>query len=211
MENCGDAGCVSADTDVNIRLVSQWRQWREIPDSLKTFRGLCGLQQLESHLQARLADRDPLIRTTIPPRILGDDLRKELIVTAAAGITNGIQPASADQIPSRPTRRSTSGRQHQQAVGIVSGSTVDDCTVPTAATVMKPQMETPPVTVSRCSGTGSTNEYVFAYEDVLTSAGNTVATNFTDLPKVFSRRMHKSSGCVHGTPPPMQDRFYTIN
>lgn len=46
-------------------------------------------------------------------------------------------------------------------------------------------METPPIYRIEVLGTVGTNEYVFAYEDVLTSAGNTVTANFRDLPKEY--------------------------
>ncbi|MFR5639760.1 MAG: hypothetical protein ACLUDF_01345 [Butyricicoccus sp.] len=116
--------------------------------------------------------------------ISGDDL-KELIVTAAAGITNGIQPASVtDTIPTDTPKYKPDGSINKLSVSY-SGSTVDDCTVTAALTVNEPQMETPPIYRIEVLGTVGTNEYVFAYEDVLTSAGNTVMANFRDLPKEY--------------------------
>ena len=70
---------------------------------------------------------------------------KELIVTATAGITNGIQPASVtDTIPTDTPKYKPDGSINKLSVSY-SGSTVDDCTVTAALTVNEPQMETPPI------------------------------------------------------------------
>lgn len=89
-----------------------------------------------------------------------------------------------DTIPTDTPKYKPDGSINKLSVSY-SGSTVDDCTVTAALTVNEPQMETPSIYRIEVLGTVGTNEYVFAYEDVLTSAGNTVTANFRDLPKEY--------------------------
>lgn len=169
--------------DVNIRLVSHWNNGAKYQISLKNLADYAVFSNWK--VTFRLGSQTVTIdQNNHTAEISGDDL-KELIVTAAAGITNGIQPASVtDTIPTDTPKYKPDGSINQLSVSY-SGSTVDDCTVTAALTVNEPQMETPPIYRIEVLGTVGTNEYVFAYEDVLTSAGNTVTANFRDLPKEY--------------------------
>lgn len=169
--------------DVNIRLVSHWNNGAKYQISLKNLADYAVFSNWK--VTFRLGSQTVTIdQNNHTAEINGDDL-KELIVTAAAGITNGIQPASVtDTIPTDTPRYKPDGSINKLSVSY-SGSTVDDCTVTAALTVNEPQMETPPIYRIEVLGTVGTNEYVFAYEDVLTSAGNTVTANFRDLPKEY--------------------------
>ena len=169
--------------DVNIRLVSHWNNGAKYQISLKNLADYAVFSNWK--VTFRLGSQTVTIdQNNHTAEISGDDL-KELIVTVAAGITNGIQPASVtDTIPTDTPKYKPDGSINQLSVSY-SGSTVDDCTVTAALTVNEPQMETPPIYRIEVLGTVGTNEYVFAYEDVLTSAGNTVTANFRDLPKEY--------------------------
>ena len=169
--------------DVNIRLVSHWNNGAKYQISLKNLADYAVFSNWK--VTFRLGSQTVTIdQNNHTAEINGDDL-KELIVTAAAGITNGIQPASVtDTIPTDTPKYKPDGSINRLSVSY-SGSTVDDCTVTAALTVNEPQMETPPIYRIEVLGTVGTNEYVFAYEDVLTSAGNTVTANFRDLPKEY--------------------------
>lgn len=169
--------------DVNIRLVSHWNNGAKYQISLKNLADYAAFSNWK--VTFRLGSQTVTIdQNNQTAEISGDDL-KELIVTAAAGITNGIQPASVtDTIPTDTPKYKPDGSINKLSVSY-SGSTVDDCTVTAALTVNEPQMETPPIYRIEVLGTVGTNEYVFAYEDVLTSAGNTVMANFRDLPKEY--------------------------
>lgn len=169
--------------DVNIRLVSHWSNGAKYQISLKNLADYAVFSNWK--VTFRLGSQTVTIdQNNHTAEISGDDL-KELIVTAAAGITNGIQPASVtDTIPTDTPKYKPDGSINKLSVSY-SGSTVDDCTVTAALTVNEPQMETPPIYRIEVLGTVGTNEYVFAYEDVLTSAGNTVTANFRDLPKEY--------------------------
>ncbi len=169
--------------DVNIRLVSHWNNGAKYQISLKNLADYAAFSNWK--VTFRLGSQTVTIdQNNHTAEISGDDL-KELIVTAAAGITNGIQPASVtDTIPTDTPKYKPDGSINNLSVSY-SGSTVDDCTVTAALTVNEPQMETPPIYRIEVLGTVGTNEYVFAYEDVLTSAGNTVTSNFRDLPKEY--------------------------
>lgn len=169
--------------DVNIRLVSHWNNGAKYQISLKNLADYAVFSNWK--VTFRLGSQTVTIdQNNHTAEISGDDL-KELIITAAAGITNGIQPASVtDTIPTDTPKYKPDGSINKLSVSY-SGSTVDDCTVTAALTVNEPQMETPPIYRIEVLGTVGTNEYVFAYEDVLTSAGNTVTANFRDLPKEY--------------------------
>lgn len=169
--------------DVNIRLVSHWNNGAKYQISLKNLADYAVFSNWK--VTFRLGSQTVTIdQNNHTAEINGDDL-KELIVTAAAGITNGIQPASVtDTIPTDTPKYKPDGSINKLSVSY-SGSTVDDCTVTAALTVNEPQMETPPIYRIEVLGTVGTNEYVFAYEDVLTSAGNTVTANFRNLPKEY--------------------------
>lgn len=169
--------------DVNIRLVSHWNNGAKYQISLKNLADYAVFSNWK--VTFRLGSQTVTIdQNNHTAEISGDDL-KELIVTAAAGITNGIQPASVtDTIPTDTPKYKPDGSINKLSVSY-SGSTVDDCTVTAALTVNESQMETPPIYRIEVLGTVGTNEYVFAYEDVLTSAGNTVTANFRDLPKEY--------------------------
>lgn len=169
--------------DVNIRLVSHWNNGAKYQISLKNLADYAVFSNWK--VTFRLGSQTVTIdQNNHTAEINGDDL-KELIVTAAAGITNGIQPASVtDTIPTDTPKYKPDGSINKLSVSY-SGSTVDDCTVTAALTVNEQQMETPPIYRIEVLGTVGTNEYVFAYEDVLTSAGNTVTANFRNLPKEY--------------------------
>ena len=169
--------------DVNIRLVSHWNNGAKYQISLKNLADYAVFSNWK--VTFRLGSQTVTIdRNNHTAEINGDDL-KELIVTAAAGITNGIQPASVtDTIPTDTPKYKPDGSINKLSVSY-SGSTVDDCTVTAALMVNEQQMETPPIYRIEVLGTVGTNEYVFAYEDVLTSAGNTVTANFRNLPKEY--------------------------
>lgn len=169
--------------DVNTRLVSHWNNGAKYQISLKNLADYAVFSNWK--VTFRLGSQTVTIdQNNHTAEINGDDL-KELIVTAAAGITNGIQPASVtDTIPTDTPKYKPDGSINKLSVSY-SGSTVDDCTVTAALTVNESQMETPPIYRIEVLGTVGTNEYVFAYEDVLTSAGNTVTANFRNLPKEY--------------------------
>ena len=169
--------------DVNIRLVSHWSNGAKYQISLKNLADYAVFSNWK--VTFRLGSQTVTIdQNNHSAEINGDDL-KELIVTATAGITNGIQPASVtDTIPTDTPKYKPDGSINKLSVSY-SGSTVDDCTVTAALTVNEPQMETPPIYRIEVLGTVGTNECVFAYEDVLTSAGNTVTANFRNLPKEY--------------------------
>ena len=169
--------------DVNIRLVSHWNNGAKYQISLKNLADYAVFSNWK--VTFRLGSQIvPIDQNNHTAEINGEDL-KELIVTAAAGITNGIQPASVtDTIPTDTPKYKPDGSINKLSVSY-SGSTVDDCTVTAALTVNEQQMETPPIYRIEVLGTVGINEYVFAYEDVLTSAGNTVTANFRNLPKEY--------------------------
>lgn len=107
---------------------------------------------------------------------------QELIVTASADITNGIQPASVTRTIPIDTPAYRPDGSIRSLTASYSGSTAADFTVTAALTVRETTMETPPVYRIELLGTVGGQEYVFAQEDVLTSAGSTVTANFRDLP-----------------------------
>lgn len=173
--------------DVNIRLIEHQSGWNnnsaKYQISLKNIANYAAFNNWK--VTFKLGSQTVTIDRNKPTaEINGDDL-KELIVTATAGITNGIQPASVtDTIPTDTPRYKPDGSINELKVSY-SGSTVDDFTITAGLTVKETQMETPPIYRIEVLGTVGTNEYVFAYEDVLTSAGNTVTANFRDLPKEY--------------------------
>lgn len=107
---------------------------------------------------------------------------QELIVTASADVTNGIQPASVTRTIPIDTPSYLPDGTVRSLTASYSGSTAADFTVTAALTVRETTMETPPVYRVELLGTVGGQEYVFAHEDVLTSAGSTVTANFRDLP-----------------------------
>lgn len=107
---------------------------------------------------------------------------QELIVTASADVTNGIQPASVTRTIPIDTPAYLPDGTVRSLTASYSGSTAADFTVTAALTVRETTMETPPVYRIELLGTVGGQEYVFAQEDVLTSAGSTVTANFRDLP-----------------------------
>ena len=129
--------------DVNIRLVSHWNNGAKYQISLKNLADYAVFSNWK--VTFRLGSQTVTIdQNNHTAEISGDDL-KELIVTAAAGITNGIQPASVtDTIPTDTPKYKPDGSINKLSVSY-SGSTVDDCTVTAALTVNEPQMETPPI------------------------------------------------------------------
>lgn len=107
---------------------------------------------------------------------------QELIVTASADVTNGIQPASVTRTIPIDTPAYRPDGSISSLTASYSGSTAADFTITAALTVRETTMETPPVYRIELLGTVGGQEYVFAHEDVLTSAGSTVTANFRDLP-----------------------------
>ena len=107
---------------------------------------------------------------------------QELIVTASADVTNGIQPASVTRTIPIDTPAYRPDGSIRSLTASYSGSTAADFTVTAALTVRETTMETPPVYRIELLGTVGGQEYVFAQEDVLTSAGSTVTANFRNLP-----------------------------
>ena len=107
---------------------------------------------------------------------------QELVVTASADVTNGIQPASVTRTIPIDTPSYLPDGTVRSLTASYSGSTAADFTVTAALTVRETTMETPPVYRIELLGTVGGQEYVFAHEDVLTSAGSTVTANFRDLP-----------------------------
>ena len=107
---------------------------------------------------------------------------QELIVTASADVTNGIQPASVTRTIPIDTPAYRPDGSISSLTASYSGSTAADFTVTAALTVRETTMETPPVYRIELLGTVGGQEYVFAHKDVLTSAGSTVTANFRDLP-----------------------------
>lgn len=107
---------------------------------------------------------------------------QELIVTASADVTNGIQPASVTRTIPIDTPAYRPDGTVRSLTASYSGSTAADFTVTAALTVRETTMETPPFYRIELLGTVGGQEYVFAHEDVLTSAGSTVTANFRDLP-----------------------------
>ena len=103
-------------------------------------------------------------------------------MTASADVTNGIQPASVTRTIPIDTPAYRPDGSISSLTASYSGSTAADFTVTAALTVRETTMETPPVYRIELLGTVGGQEYVFAHEDVLTSAGSTVTANFRDLP-----------------------------
>ena len=108
--------------DVNIRLVSHWNNGAKYQISLKNLADYAVFSNWK--VTFRLGSQTVTIdQNNHTAEINGDDL-KELIVTAAAGITNGIQPASVtDTIPTDTPKYKPDGSINKLSVSY-SGSTV---------------------------------------------------------------------------------------
>ncbi len=135
----------------------------------------------------KLGSQTKVIDSNNPTVIMDGENIKELIVTATADATNGIKPAAVTQtIPTdTPSSPYTPDGSIKSLDVAYSGSTVDDFTITASLAVNQSTMDTPPIYRVEVLGTVDNQQYVFAYEDVLTSAGNAVTANFRDLPEEY--------------------------
>ena len=135
----------------------------------------------------KLGSQTKVIDSNNPTVIMDGENIKELIVTATADATNNIKPAAVTQtIPTdTPSSPYTPDGSIKSLDVAYSGSTVDDFTITASLAVNQSTMDTPPIYRVEVLGTVDNQQYVFAYEDVLTSAGNAVTANFRDLPEEY--------------------------
>ena len=135
----------------------------------------------------KLGSQTKVLDSSHPTVLMNGENIKELIVTATAEETNGIQPAAVTQtIPTdTPSSPYTPDGSIDSLKVSYSGSTVDDFTITASLTVNESTMDTPPIYRIEVIGDENGKEIVFAYADVLTAAGNAAAANFTNLPKQY--------------------------
>lgn len=174
--------------DISIRLTGHenaaWSNgWKESAVYLLSLNNLADYAPLSGwKVVCRLGSQTVTLDKSHPAAEIHGGGLQELIVTASADVTNGIQPASVTRtIPIDTPAYRPDGRIRSLTASY-SGSTAADFTVTAALTVRETTMETPPVYRIELLGTVGGQEYVFAQEDVLTSAGSTVTANFRDLP-----------------------------
>lgn len=174
--------------DISIRLTGHenaswsngWKQsavYRLSLNNLADYAPLSGWKVV-----CRLGAQTVTLDRSRPAAEIGGGGLQELIVTASADVTNGIQPASVTRTIPIDTPAYLPDGTVRRLTASYSGSTAADFTVTAALTVRETTMETPPVYRIELLGTVGGQEYVFAHEDVLTSAGSTVTANFRDLP-----------------------------
>lgn len=135
----------------------------------------------------KLGSQTKVLDSSKPTVLMNGENIKELIVTATAEETGGIQPAAVTQtIPTdTPSSPYTPDGRIKSLDISYSGSTVDDFTITASLTVNESTMDTPPIYRIEVIGDENGKEIVFAYADVLTAAGNAAAANFTNLPEQY--------------------------
>ena len=135
----------------------------------------------------KLGSQTKVLDNSHPTVLMNGENIKELIVTATAEETGGIQPAAVTQtIPTdTPSSPYTPDGRIKSLDISYSGSTVDDFTITASLTVKESTMDTPPIYRIEVIGDENGKEIVFAYADVLTAAGNAAAANFTNLPEQY--------------------------
>ena len=174
--------------DISIRLTGHenaaWSNgWKESAVYLLSLNNLADYAPLSGwKVVCRLGSQTVTLDKSRPAAEIHGGGLQELIVTASADITNGIQPASVTRTIPIDTPAYRPDGSIRSLTASYSGSTAADFTVTAALTVRETTMETPPVYRIELLGTVGGQEYVFAQEDVLTSAGSTVTANFRDLP-----------------------------
>ena len=174
--------------DISIRLTGHenatWSNgWKESAVYLLSLNNLADYTPLGGwKVVCRLGSQTVTLDKSRPAAEIRGGGLQELIVTASADITNGIQPASVTRTIPIDTPSYLPDGTVRSLTASYSGSTAADFTVTAALTVRETTMETPPVYRIELLGTVGGQEYVFAHEDVLTSAGSTVTANFRDLP-----------------------------
>lgn len=170
--------------DVQIRLVNHWNGGAAYEYSLRNYDDYAVFKDWQ--VTFKLGSQSQSINSTNRTiRIDGSGL-SELIVTASAGTQdNGSRPATiTDTIPTYTPKYKPDGSISRLDVSY-SGNTVEDFTITAGLSVRESTMETPPIYRIEVVGSIGTQEYVFAYEDVLTSAGNVVTANFRNLPEEY--------------------------
>lgn len=174
--------------DISIRLTGHenaaWSNgWKESAVYLLSLNNLADYVPLSGwRVVCRLGSQTVTLDRSRPTAEIRGGGLQELIVTASADVTNGIQPASVTRTIPIDTPAYRPDGTVRSLTASYSGSTAADFTVTAALTVRETTMETPPVYRIELLGTVGGQEYVFAHEDVLTSAGSTVTANFRDLP-----------------------------
>ena len=174
--------------DISIRLTGHenaaWSNgWKESAIYLLSLNNLADYAPLGGwKVVCRLGSQTVTLDKSRPAAEIRGGGLQELIVTASADVTNGIQPASVTRTIPIDTPSYLPDGTVRSLTASYSGSTAADFTVTAALTVRETTMETPPVYRIELLGTVGGQEYVFAHEDVLTSAGSTVTANFRDLP-----------------------------
>lgn len=174
--------------DISIRLTGHenaaWSNgWKESAVYLLSLNNLADYAPLGGwKVVCRLGSQTVTLDKSRPAAEIRGGGLQELIVTASADVTNGIQPASVTRTIPIDTPAYRPDGSISSLTASYSGSTAADFTVTAALTVRETTMETPPVYRIELLGTVGGQEYVFAQEDVLTSAGSTVTANFRDLP-----------------------------
>lgn len=174
--------------DISIRLTGHenaaWSNgWKESAVYLLSLNNLADYAPLSGwKVVCRLGSQTVTLDKSHPAAEIRGGGLQELIVTASADVTNGIQPASVTRTIPIDTPAYRPDGSIRSLTASYSGSTAADFTVTAALTVRETTMETPPVYRIELLGTVGGQEYVFAQEDVLTSAGSTVTANFRDLP-----------------------------
>lgn len=174
--------------DISIRLTGHenaaWSNgWKESAVYLLSLNNLADYTPLSGwKVVCRLGSQTVTLDKSHPAAEIRGGGLQELIVTASADVTNGIQPASVTRTIPIDTPAYRPDGSIRSLTASYSGSTAADFTVTAALTVRETTMETPPVYRIELLGTVGGQEYVFAQEDVLTSAGSTVTANFRDLP-----------------------------
>ena len=174
--------------DISIRLTghenASWSNgWKQSAVYLLSLNNLADYAPLSGwKVVCRLGSQTVTLDRSRPAAEIRGGGLQELIVTASADITNGIQPASVTRTIPIDTPAYRPDGSIRSLTASYSGSTAADFTVTAALTVRETTMETPPVYRIELLGTVGGQEYVFAQEDVLTSAGSTVTANFRDLP-----------------------------
>lgn len=174
--------------DISIRLTghenaSRSNGWKESAVYRLSLNNLADYAPLSGwKVVCRLGSQTVTLDKSRPAAEIRGGGLQELIVTASADVTNGIQPASVTRTIPIDTPAYRPDGSISSLTASYSGSTAADFTVTAALTVRETTMETPPVYRIELLGTVGGQEYVFAHEDVLTSAGSTVTANFRDLP-----------------------------
>lgn len=174
--------------DISIRLTGHenaaWSNgWKDSAVYLLSLNNLADYAPLSGwKVVCRLGSQTVTLDKSRPSAEIRGGGLQELVVTASADVTNGIQPASVTRTIPIDTPSYLPDGTVRSLTASYSGSTAADFTVTAALTVRETTMETPPVYRIELLGTVGGQEYVFAHEDVLTSAGSTVTANFRDLP-----------------------------